>query len=126
MNCFHVSLDFNLSPYIKARAKPHLGLAAHPMFAGASLGALGQSIDNTQVHLGQSDLDMPAHLGFALTTSFMFDTRPEPPLFTASVALDDLVLGCLVVSLKAGNVGCARGAFGGCLRYIIRAVLLGV
>jgi hypothetical protein len=30
--------------------------------------------------------------------------RPEPPLFNASIALDDFVLGCLVVSLKARAV----------------------
>jgi len=80
------------------RAKIHRGLAAHHLFPGA------RSPAYTQAHLGQSERDMPAHLGFTLTTSFMFDTRPEPPLFTASIALDDLALGCLVISLKAGGV----------------------
>jgi len=39
------------------------------MFPGANSPAY------TQAHLGQSEDDMPAHLGFKLSTSFFFDTR---------------------------------------------------
>ena len=85
---------------VERRAKPSLGLAAHHMFPSANSPAY------THAHLGQSELDVPAYLGFSLTTSFMFDTRPDPPSFTASVALDDIVLGCLVVSLKVSGTAC--------------------
>jgi len=44
-------------------------LAVHPMFPGANSPAY------TQAHLGLSEDDMPAHLGFTLMTSFFFDTR---------------------------------------------------
>ena len=90
---------------VERRAKPRLGLAAHrALFPGANSPAYSQA------HLGKSEHHMPAHLGFTLTTNFSFDTRPDPPLFTASVVLDDIVLGCLVVSLKASGTTCESAA----------------
>ena len=79
------------------RLRPELGVVKHRMFPSDPY--------LEYAHLS-SGHDQPAHLGLVLTTSFFFDTRPEPPLFNVTVALDDLVFGCITISLRASASTC--------------------
>lgn len=78
-------------------ARPELGVAKHRLFPSDPY--------VKSAHLS-SEHDQPAHLGLVLTTSFFFDTRPDPPLFNVTVALEDIVFGCITISLKASASTC--------------------
>jgi hypothetical protein len=83
------------------RAQPELGVAKHRVFPSDPY--------VRRAHLS-SEHDQPAHLGLVLSTSFFFDTRPDPPLFKATVALEDIVLGCMTISLKASASTCTAAS----------------
>ena len=68
------------------RSRPALGVAKHRLFPSDA--------HVKRAHLS-SEHEQPAHLSLVLTTNFFFDTRPDPPLFNVTVALEDLVLGCI-------------------------------